>query len=92
MNAIPASLGYLLVSWGAVTAVLMILVIYGNTLSAKEDGQLFLNKEEDIMMGSEQRMLVGRMHHLAQVIAGLAVTSGILLLASAAVWVWIGLF
>jgi len=92
MNMIPASLEYLLMSWGAVTGVLMILVIYGNALSIREDGQLFLNKEEDTMMGSAQRVLVGKMHHLAQVIVGLGVVSGALLLASAAMWVWTGLF
>jgi hypothetical protein len=47
MSHIPATLQYLLMSWGAVTAVLMILVIYGDTLSVREDGQLFLTKEEE---------------------------------------------
>jgi len=31
------------------------LMIYGNTLSAREDGQLYLSKQEQVMMGTEQR-------------------------------------
>ena len=92
MNAMPMSLEYLIILWAAVTAVLTVLVIYGNTLSAREDIQLFLNKEEDIMMGSEQRVLVGKMHRLAETIFTLAIVSAMLLLASGAIWVWKGLF
>jgi len=70
----------------------MALVIYGNTLSAREDGQLYLSKEEQVMMGTEQRILANKMHHLAQVITVLAVLSGVLLGLSVAAWAWIGLF
>jgi len=75
-----------------VTAVLAILMIYGNTLSTREDDQLYLSKEEQVMMGAEQQVLIGKMDHLERVIISLAVFSGILLLASASVWVWIGLY
>jgi hypothetical protein len=92
MNAIPASIQYLLMAWGLVTGVLSALVIYGNTLSTREDGQLYLNKEEQIMMGAEQLLLTGKMHRLAKVITVMAVLSGVLLAAGAAIWVWIGLF
>lgn len=78
-------------SWGGITAVLIILLIYGNTLSIREDDELYLNKAESHMMASEQRALIARMDQLKRVIIALAVLSIILLLASAGVWVWIGL-
>ena len=90
MGSVPVSLNYLLISWSAVTAVLIVLVIYGNTLSMKEDDELYLNRAEQTMMASQQQMLIAKMRRLSQIIIGLAVGSGILLLTSAAVWVWIG--
>jgi len=91
MSGISHSLMYLLASWGAVTAVLVVLVIYGNTLSIREEDQLYLNAAEREMMASEQQMLIGKMRHLARAIIYLAVVSAALLLASAGIWVWIGL-
>jgi hypothetical protein len=91
MIGISHSLAFLLFSWGAVTAVLVVLVIYGNTLSSREEDQLYLNKAEQVMMASEQVLLIGKMKHLARVIVYLAVLSGLLLLASAGLWTWIGL-
>jgi hypothetical protein len=91
MMAMSHSLTYLFISWGVVTAVLFALVIYGNALSIREEDQLFLNKAEQVMMASEQQMLISKMNHLARIIIYLAVVSGVLLTASAAVWVWIGL-
>ena len=91
MSGISHSLMYLVASWGAVTAVLVALVIYGNTLSIREEDQLYLNAAEQEMMASEQQLLIGKMRHLARVIIYLAVVSAALLLASAGIWVWIGL-
>jgi hypothetical protein len=91
MMAMSHSLTYLFVSWGVVTAVLFVLVIYGNALSSREEDQLYLNKAEQVMMASEQQVLISKMNHLARVIIYLAVLSGMLLLATATVWVWIGL-
>lgn len=91
MIGISSSLMYLLASWGVVTAVLVALVIYGNTLSIREEDQLYLNAAEQEMMASEQQVLIGKMRHLARVIVYLAIVSGALLLASAGLWVWIGL-
>ena len=87
MGGVPAPLAYLLLCWGTVTAVLLVLVIYGNTLSIREDTELYLNKA---MMAVEQKVLVAKMDRLKRVIVILAVFSGILLLVSAGVWVWIG--
>jgi hypothetical protein len=76
---------------GILTAgITMVLVIYGNALSTREDDELYLNKAEQAMMASEQRMLIGKMHRLARVILGFAVVAAVLLAASAGLWVWIG--
>lgn len=90
MGGVPTPLAYLLLSWGTVTAVLLVLVIYGNTLSIREDTELYLNKAEDEIMAAEQKALVAKMDRLKRVILILAVFSGILLLVSAGLWVWIG--
>ena len=92
MGGIPNTLAYLLMIWGAITAVLVVLVIYGNALSTREADEIYLNKTEESMMADEQRTLIGKMTRLARVITVLAVMSGVFLLASAGVWVWIGLY
>jgi hypothetical protein len=92
MGGIPNTLAYLLMIWGSITAVLVILVIYGNALSTREDDEIYLNKTEESMMATEQRTLIGKMTRLARVITVLAIMSGVFLIASAGVWVWIGLY
>jgi hypothetical protein len=77
---------------GAFTAVLVVLVIYGNALDTREDEEIYMNKTEEKMMASGQPMLISKMNRLARVITVMAILSGISLLASAAVWVWIGLY
>jgi hypothetical protein len=91
MTGMPATLSYLLISWGAITAVLLILMIYGNTLSIREDDEIYLNRAENQMMAAEQRVLITKMNRLKRVITVLASVSGILLIASAGLWAWIGL-
>jgi hypothetical protein len=90
MNGMPATLSYLLITWGTITAVLLALVIYGNTLSIREDDEIYLNRTEDHMMAAEQRVLITKMDRLKRVIMVLASVSGILLIASAGLWAWIG--
>jgi len=84
------ALEYLLVCWIAVTGILIVLVIYGNALSTREDDELYLNRAEQVMMAGEQNVLIGRMKHLARIIMGLAIVSGLLFAATAGVWFWIG--
>ena len=91
MNAMPSILSYLLSIWGAITFTLVVLVVYGNTLSTREDDQLFLNGTEEKMMASVQRELIGKMDRLAPIVVSLAVASGVLLAVSGGVWVWLGL-
>ena len=90
MGELPTPLTYLLLIWGTITAVLVVLVIYRATLSTREDDELYLNKTADSMMAAEQRQIVSKLNKLTRPIVTLAVLSGVLLLASAGVWVWIG--
>jgi len=87
-----SALTYLLVISGAITAVLVVLVIYGNALDSREDDEIYLNKTEENVMADGQRALIGKMNRLAGVITVVAVVAGIFLLASAGVWVYIGLY
>jgi hypothetical protein len=89
---VSSTLPYLLVISGAITAVLVVLVIYGNNLDSRSDEEIYLNKTEEKMMGAQQRVIVGRMNRLARVITVLAVVAGAFLLASAGVWAYIGLY
>jgi len=61
MSGISHSLMCLLTSRGAVTAVLVALVTYGNTLCIREEDQLYLNAAEQEMMASERQLLIGKM-------------------------------
>jgi hypothetical protein len=91
MSNLASMLTYLLIAGGAASAVLVVLVIYGNVLDTRADEEIYLNKTEEKMMASEQPGLIRKMDRLSRVITVLAVTAGVLLLASAGVWVWIGL-
>jgi hypothetical protein len=91
MGVVPSPLAILLMAWGAVTAALIVLVIYGNTLDNHEDEEFYVNKKEEEFMGGPQKVLVAKMERLKKVIFSLAVVSGILLLTSASIWVYIGL-
>jgi hypothetical protein len=91
MGPQPMVLQYLVSSWIAATGILIVLVIYGNALSTREDDELYLNRAEQVMMAAEQNVLIGKMNRLARVIVGFAILSGLLFAAAAGVWVWIGL-
>jgi len=90
MGELSGPLAYLLIAWGAVTAVLVLLLIYRATLSTREDDQIYLNSSEQVMMATEQQALITRMNRLGKPIMMLSVLSGILLVVLAGVWVWGG--
>jgi hypothetical protein len=84
------SLTYLLVTWGIVTGVLILLLIYRSILSSKEEDQIFLDKAGD-HMAQEQRELLSRLMRLSKPITLLGVLSGAMLLMIAGLWIWEGL-
>jgi hypothetical protein len=89
-NIVWGPLAYLLLCWGVVTALLVVLVVYRVTLSSREDDQIFIGKAEE-HLASEQLEIVKRVTELSRPIFALSLTSGVLLLASAGVWIWQGL-
>jgi hypothetical protein len=82
-------LDILMISWGVITVALVVLVIYRGTLSSKEDDQIFIDAAEQHHY-QEQLAIIGRISRLTKPIIALAVVSGVLLLASAGVWIYQG--
>ena len=82
----------LLMFSGGITAALVFLVIYGNALDTRADEELYLNKTAEKVLAGEQPMLVREMHRLAQAIMVVAIITGVSLLASAGIWVYLGLY
>jgi hypothetical protein len=82
-------LDLLMISWGVITAFLVVLVVYRGTLSSKEDDQIFIDAAEQHHY-QEQLAIIARISRLTRPIIALAVLSGALLLASAGVWIYQG--
>ena len=79
-----------MVSWGVITAVLAILVIYRGTLSSREDDQIFIDAAEQHHY-QDQQAVIAKMARLTKPIIALALISGVLLLTSAGLWIYGGL-
>ena len=79
----------LMISWVVITSVLAVLVIYRGTLSSREDDQIFIGDAEKHHY-QEQQVIIARISRLTRPIITLAVLSGVLLLASASVWLYGG--
>jgi hypothetical protein len=92
MNGLTSALHYLLIFSGLVSAVLVTLIVYGNTLDSREDEEIYLNKREEAMMAGDQPALIRKMNRLARAITVVATITGITLLASAGIWLYLGLF
>jgi hypothetical protein len=76
----------LLIAWAAITAVLIILLIYRSTLSMHEDDQLFLD-ESSSNLRAEQEELQVRMKKITPFVRILGALSGLLIVAVGAMWV-----
>jgi choline-glycine betaine transporter len=77
----------LVILWGAVTTVLVILLIYRSTLTMHEDDQLFLDEAESHMQ-KEQEELLARMNKLTPFVRVFGAASGLLIAVIAGLWVW----
>ena len=80
-------LNMLMISWGVITVVLVVLVVYRGTLSSKEDDQIFIDAAEQHHY-QEQLVIIDRISRLTRPIIALSVMSGALLLASVGVWIY----
>jgi hypothetical protein len=80
-------LNAVLIIWGAVTAILAVLLIYRSTISMKEDDQLFLDSSQS-NLEQEQREVRMRLQKITPYTMILGVTSGVLLAVSAGLWVY----
>ena len=81
---------WLLVVWGALTAVLVILLIYRSTLTMHEDEQLFLSESES-QMEKEQIEIMHKVDKLSPFVRWLGAASGLLILVIAGLLVYQGL-
>jgi hypothetical protein len=81
---------YLLIVWGVVTAIFLILVAWRSVLSSHEDDQIFLDAAEE-HMAREQRELVSKINSLSRPLLASGITSGVLLLLIAGIFVYHGL-
>jgi len=82
-------LDLLMISWGVITAFLVVLVVYRGTLSSREDDQIFIDAAEQHHYQEQQR-IIAQMSRLTKPIIALAVVSGALLVASAGLWIYQG--
>jgi Tfp pilus assembly protein PilN len=80
----------LLVIWGALTAILVVLLIYRSTISMQEDDQLFIDESESHMQ-KEQALILRKLEQLQWPVRLLGGASGLLILVIFGVWLWQGL-
>ena len=80
-------LTWLLTVWGAMTAALVVLLIYRGTLSMHEDDQLFLS-DPDSPRHREQTELLDKMNKLGPMLKFLGTASGLLILAIGGLFVY----
>ena len=81
---------YLLIAWGIVTAIFLALIAWRSVLSSHEDDQIFLDAAEE-HMAREQRELVSKINSLSRPLLASGITSGVLLLLIAGIFVYHGL-
>jgi len=79
-----------LVVWGAITAVLIVLLIYRSTLTMQEDDQLFLGESES-HMEKEQIEIMAKVNKITPLVKWMGAASGVLLLVIAGLAVYQGL-
>ena len=81
---------WLLIVWGALTVVLIILLIYRSTLTMQEDDQLFLDDSASAM-AKDQMELMAKVNKITPVVKMLGAVSGVMILVIAGWAVYLGL-
>ena len=89
-QAFSGPLMYLLIVWGVVTAVFLLLIAWRSVLSSHEDDQIFIDAAQD-HMAREQRELIQKIESLGKPLMMSGITSGVLLLVIAGMFVYHGL-
>jgi hypothetical protein len=88
--ALSGPMFYLLIAWGVVTAIFLALIAWRSVLSSHEDDQIFIDAAEE-HMAREQRELITKINGLSRPILTSGITSGVLLLLIAGIFVYQGL-
>lgn len=81
---------WLLVVWGALTVVLIILLIYRGTLTMQEDDQLFLDDSASAM-ANDQKELMAKVNKITPLVKVLGAASALMILVIAGWAVYLGL-
>ncbi len=81
---------WLLIAWGALTVILIILLIYRSTLTMQEDDQLFLG-DSNSGMAQDQMELMAKVNKITPLVKALGATSGVMILVIAGWAVYLGL-
>ena len=81
---------WMLLVWGAVTAVFIVLMIYRSLVTMREDDQLFLNDRETAME-AEQKAVQSKISRIAPYAKGFGYTSAGLAVMIAGVWIYRGI-
>src|ERR1700740_3759034 len=89
-SAFSGPLMYLLIVWGVVTAVFLLLIAWRSVLSSHEDDQIFIDAAQE-HMAKEQRELIQKIESLGKPLMISGITSGVLLLGIAGMFVYHGL-
>jgi len=79
-----------LILWGALTTVLVVLLIYRSTLTMHEDDQLFLD-ESASGMAQEQAEIMSKLNKVTPFVKWLGAASGALILVIAGLAIYQGL-
>jgi hypothetical protein len=80
----------LLVAWGAITVVLIAMLIYRGILTTREDDELIIDQAE-AHIAREQQAIVAKIARLSTPITILSVGCGALGLLIFGMWVWRGI-
>jgi hypothetical protein len=89
-SAFTGPLMYLLIVWGVVTAIFLLLIAWRSVLASHEDDQIFIDAAGE-HMAREQRELIVKIQSLSRPILTSGITSGVLLLLIAGIFVYHGL-
>jgi hypothetical protein len=81
---------WLSITWGGLTVLLVILLIYRGTLTMHEDDQLFLDESES-HMAQDQLEVMSKVNRITPVVKVLGGVSGLMFLVLAGLFIYQGL-